>query len=47
MDIYGIGRHNGCVFCEAEETTADLNISHFTKQIQKIGHLARYEINIR
>jgi hypothetical protein len=44
MDIYGIVRYNGCVFYEAEETIADL--THFTKQIQKIGHLAPYEISI-
>ena len=34
------------VFYEAEETIADLNISRFTKQIQKIGHLAPFEIII-
>jgi hypothetical protein len=44
MDIYGIGRYNGCVFYEAEETITDLNISRFTQQIQKIGHLAPFEI---
>jgi hypothetical protein len=46
MDMCGIGRYNGCVSYEAEETTADLNTSHFMKQIQKIGHLAPYEISI-
>jgi hypothetical protein len=44
-DIRGIGRSNGCVLYEAEGTTDDLNISHFTKIMQKIGYLAPYEIS--
>jgi hypothetical protein len=35
MGICGIGRYNGCVFFEAEETTDDLNISYFTKKYRK------------
>jgi hypothetical protein len=46
MNKYGIGRYNGCVFYEAEETTDDLNISHFTKWMQQIEHLTPYEIRI-
>ena len=46
MDIYGIGRYNGCVFYEAEETTGDLHNSNFTKQIQKIVHFTPYEISV-